>query len=153
LAVAALAACSSTSSSPSGGNNADAGTTADAEPAPDDGGATQDAPADSAANATWTYLYTTYFASGTPGHCGNGGCHASSQGGFKCGSDKTTCYNGLVTAKLIGTTNATQPLVNPKVTPLAWFNSGGAMPEDNPVANPAAVKDLQAWVAAGATND
>jgi hypothetical protein len=70
-----------------------------------------------------------------------------------CGHDATTCYQGLVKAKLIGTEAKTQPLVDPKATPLSWFNSGGAMPQDEPQTNAAAASDLEAWVAAGAKDD
>jgi hypothetical protein len=144
----ALAACSSSSSS---GPVAET-SGADAQPDPD-AGAHDDASDGTGAADTWTYVYTTYFGRGTPGHCGNAGCHQKIQSGFMCGTTKDTCYNGLVAKRLIGTKEATQPLVDPKLTPLAWFDTNGAMPQDDAVPNAAAVKDVQAWVAAGAKND
>ncbi len=101
---------------------------------------------------TWTKLYTSYFGPGTPGHCGNSGCHSTTRAGFKCGATKTTCFSGLVAAGLVSTTNpSSSTLGNPQQSPLAWF--GGPMPKDNAVANPAAAQAVTAWLTAGAHND
>jgi hypothetical protein len=148
FATFALVACSSSSSpSPSPSENPGAAEDSGA-PGAADGGAHV-----TAAKGTWGYVYANYFAAGTVGHCGNAGCHAQVRQGFLCGKDANTCYHGLVNAGLIGTSAKTQPLVDPKVTPLSWFNSGGEMPEDAPQANAAAAGDLQAWIASGAKND
>jgi hypothetical protein len=110
-----------------------------------------DAPSD---KTTWSYIYGTYFGSGTPGHCGNAGCHQTIRRGFACGTDKSSCYNGLVAVGLIGTRAPTQPLVDPTASPVAWFNQKtGSMPADNPVANTLAEREVRAWVAAGANDD
>ena len=121
---------------PDTGSDAGAGPVADAGPPP-----------------TWTALYNQYFGPGTPGHCsGTGGCHTNVRGGFKCGTDKDTCYAGLVAASLIDVNDPAQStLAIPGASPLAWF--GGGMPIDNPAPNPAAAAAIEAWVAAGAPND
>jgi hypothetical protein len=102
---------------------------------------------------TWTELYNNYFGPGTPGHCsGTGGCHTNTRGGFKCGTNKNECYNGLVTAGLVTPSTPTQsPIASDSESPLAWL--GGGMPLDNPTANPTAAAALKAWVAAGAQNN
>jgi len=100
---------------------------------------------------TWTMIYGSYFASGTPGHCGNSGCHLSTLKGFKCGSDKTTCYNGLVTAGYVTTATPTKsPIADLNQSCLTWF--GGNMPPGGG-ASAAAQKDITAWVADGAKNN
>jgi hypothetical protein len=118
--------------------NADAGTGTDPTPS--------DAP-------TWTEIYNKYLGPGTPGHCsGTGGCHTNLRGGFKCGRDKETCYQGLVAAGLIDPNNPTQsPLAIEGESPLVWL--GGGMPLDSAAPNPEAAAAIKAWVAAGAKND
>ncbi len=110
----------------------------------DSGGSSGGAP-------TWTTIYGTYFASGTPGHCGNSGCHSSTLKGFKCGADKTTCYNGLVTAGYVTTATPTKsPIADLNQSCLTWF--GGNMPPGGGSSS-AAQKDITAWVADGAKNN
>ncbi|HEY8926528.1 MAG TPA: hypothetical protein VIU64_19230, partial [Polyangia bacterium] len=65
----------------------------------------------------WTYVYNTYFAgtttSATAGHCAE--CHASMLGGFTCGSDKDTCYGGLVSVgQITPASPGTSPLADPE---------------------------------------
>ncbi len=104
-----------------------------------------------AGEPTWTTIYATYFGAGTPGHCGNSSCHASTLKGFKCGADKTTCYTGLVTAGYITpSTPAKSPLADPNTSCLTWL--GGNMPPGGG-ANAMAQKDLAAWAAAGALDN
>jgi hypothetical protein len=128
----------------------DAGTTDGGTPATDAA-----RPPDATANAapTWTQLYAQYFGAGTPGHCsGTGGCHTNIRGGFKCGANKTECWNGMVAVGLVTPANGTQsPLGIIGQSPLAWL--GGGMPLDNDAPNPAAAAAVQAWVAAGAQNN
>jgi len=102
---------------------------------------------------TWTELYTQYFGPNTPGHCsGPGGCHTTTRGGFKCGTTKAACFDGLAAAGLLDSANPTQSTLGSDTdSPLSWFN--GAMPLDNAVPNPAAAAAVKAWVAAGAHND
>jgi hypothetical protein len=154
FAIGALTACSG-SSSGSIDNGTDSGAGGgDAAPAPDGGGA-QDAHSDGATGAsdTWSFVYANYIGPGTPGHCGNAGCHQHIQSGFMCGTSKDTCYNGLLAKGLIGTKSNPQLLVDPAGSPVIWFSSSGVMPQDNAVPNAAATRDVGAWVAAGAKND
>lgn len=125
-------------------NETDAGSSSDGSaPSPDAGPA---AP-------TWTQLYAQVFGPGTPGHCsGTGGCHTNTRGGFKCGTSKETCYQGLVAARLIDSANpSASALASEAESPLVWF--GGGMPLDNPDPNPEAAALVKAWVLAGAKND
>jgi hypothetical protein len=143
MGLAALTGCSSASPSGSTGTHpADAGA--------DDAAEVVDTAAP--LPATWTAVYGAYFASGTPGHCGNAGCHATTRGGFRCGATKDTCYQGLVNASLISVVDpATSLISDAQSSPLAWF--GGNMPQDNPGPNADAAAALKAWVVAGAKND
>ena len=103
---------------------------------------------------TWTQLYAQLIGPGTPGHCsGTGGCHTNIRGGFKCGTNKSDCYAGLVAAGLVtpGANGAQSPLGVPGQSPLAWF--GGSMPLDNDAPNPAAAAAVKAWLNAGAQNN
>ena len=142
----------------------DAGPMKDGGPKPPDGGtdAGKDAsPLDAGSDAsvpvaapTWTTIYATYFAAGTPGHCGNSGCHQTIRSGFKCGTTKATCFQGLVTKGLVTpAAAATSPLGDANQTPLAWFGTGGGMPKDQAVKNTAAAKAVTAWLVAGALNN
>jgi hypothetical protein len=102
---------------------------------------------------TFTQLYNTYLGPGTPGHCNNAGCHASTpRGGFLCGTTKSSCYAGLVSAGLVtpGPNAASSPLGSDQ-SPLAWF--GGGMPLDDPSPNDTAAAAVTAWLAAGALNN
>ena len=123
-----------------------AGEDAGAGPGPGPGPAPSDGP-------TWTELYTTQFGPGTPGHCsGTGGCHTNMRGGFKCGTNKNDCYNGLVQAGLIDPANpAASKLGDENESPLVWF--GGGMPLDNSDLNPEGAAAVKAWIAAGAKNN
>ncbi|GAC1352467.1 MAG: hypothetical protein NVSMB1_15620 [Polyangiales bacterium] len=101
--------------------------------------------------ATWTATYTQFFGPGTPGHCGNSGCHAQLHAAFKCGS-KDECFNSMVAKGLIDRVHpSASRLGNHANSPLAWF--GGAMPLDNPTPNPDAARAVTAWLASGANND
>jgi hypothetical protein len=101
---------------------------------------------------TWTEIYTGYFAASSLGRCGSSGCHSSSRGGFKCGSDKDTCYQGLVTAGYVDATNGAQSAIADKTqTCLSWFGGGGNMPGGS--ANAKAAADISAWVQAGAQDN
>ncbi len=107
---------------------------------------------DAGPHPTWTALYNSYFGPNTAGHCGNSGCHSSARAGFKCGPNKTTCYDGLVAKGLIDRTNpARSTLGDGSASPLAWFS--GNMPADNAVANAAAARAVSAWLNAGASRN
>ena len=102
---------------------------------------------------TCSDVCATLIGPGTPGHCsGTGGCHTQLKGGFKCGTDKDTCFAGLVAKGLINTSNpSASSLINEAESPLAWF--GGGMPIDNPSENPEAAAKIKAWVLDGAKNN
>ena len=122
----------------------------DASPAPHDGGT--DAQDASPPTPTWTALYGHWFGPGTPGHCGNSGCHSTIRSGFECGSTRSSCFSGLVAAGLVSTSHpASSVLGDPNQSPLAWF--GGRMPKDHAVANPAGALAVTAWLNAGAPNN
>ena len=97
---------------------------------------------------TWTTIYTDYFGAGSLGHCGDSGCHLASKSGFKCGSDKTTCYNGLVKSGFVDGTSST---LSTSSSPLTWFGSGNMPPSGGSSA--AAKADITAWVKAGALDN
>ena len=123
-----------------------------AHDAPSD--AVHDAPRETGGGPTWSALYAGYFGPGTVGHCGNVGCHAATQAGFKCGASATTCYNGLVNKGLINPQNPSQSIfANPQLTPLSWFGGAGPMPKDQAGPNAAAAQAVTAWVAAGVPNN
>jgi hypothetical protein len=127
-------------------------TTDGGAPDTNDGGVAVDA---SGPAPTWTQLYAQFFGPGTPGHCsGTGGCHTTIRGGFRCGTTKAMCYQGLVQAGLVTpgpTTGPQSPLGVVGQSPLAWF--GGGMPLDNDAPNPQAAAAVKAWLNAGAQNN
>lgn len=91
---------------------------------------------------TWTAIYARYFAPGTAGGCAStSACHAKTM------SDAPSTYSWLAQRGYI--TGSRSALVGNNSC-LRWF--GGNMPP-HPSRNEDAVRDLQAWVAAGAAND
>jgi hypothetical protein len=105
---------------------------------------------------TWTFLYTTMFSpTGTSPCAVNGGCHTFSKSGFKCGTDKTTCYNGLVSSGWItpGASASSSPFVDPAQSPLCG-SLGGNMPRTYghcPTATD--VTNIKTWLGTGAPNN
>jgi hypothetical protein len=139
-----------------GGGTADAGSSSQGKDSGSsqatDSGATNEDSGGGPSAPTWTDVYTAYFAASSLGRCGSSGCHVSSRGGFKCGSDKGTCYQGLVNAGLVDATNGAQSAIADKSqTPLSWYGNGGNMPGGG--ANAKAAADITAWVNAGAQNN
>jgi hypothetical protein len=128
-------------------------------PAPPSDGSNDEAPvgpeafAAAAGPTTWTQLYNRFLGPNTAGHCsGTGGCHTTLKGGFKCGTNKDTCFQGLVDAGLVNPDSpADSPLARVNESPLAWF--GGGMPLDRPEPNPAAAAAVKAWINGGAKNN
>ncbi|MES1179279.1 MAG: hypothetical protein ABUL62_33495 [Myxococcales bacterium] len=121
-------------------------------------GSSPDKPADPPGSPAPTYseLYASYFAAGTPGHCATAGCHADpGHTVWLCGSTKGDCYAGMVTVALIDPADPTHSsIADAHRSPLVWFNpSGGNMPFDAQVANNAGRDAIAAWVAAGAQDD
>ena len=143
VTVGSLPACGS-------GQGADG--TGDTTGALDDDAVTDDA-ADGGAKTTltWTKIYDEAFGPGTPGHCGNSGCHGTIQAGFLCGSTAATCLAGMKTKGLLSTkAPKTSTLGSTTSSPLRWVHTGGVMPADNKTAEPKLAADIEAWVKAGA---
>lgn len=110
----------------------------------------------SATAPTYTQLYTKYFATGTPGHCGDAACHdvEASGTGWVCGTTKDTCYSGMLGIELIAPlAPKASRIADPKNSPLSWINPNGAMPNDNPMPFPEGRDAILAWVAACAQNN
>lgn len=141
-----LAACSSDSASES----PDAGS-------PSDASSTACVPPTGGSALTYTQLFTTYFAPGTPGHCANAACHGNPGNTWTCGTTKDTCYAGMVGVGLINTTNPKASLIaNTSSSPIRWVNSNpstGIMPADSTAANNAGRDAIIAWVNACAQNN
>lgn len=105
---------------------------------------------------TYTELYNKYFAAGTPGHCAAAGCHLDSVNGWTCGTNKDTCYKGMVGAgaEIINpTTPKLSTIGDPKNSPIVWINPSGNMPNDAIAPFPEGRDAILAWVAAGAQNN
>jgi len=108
--------------------------------------------AENADAPTFSELFDTYFAAGTPGHCATAGCHADpGHNVWRC-QDEDSCYEGMRDVGLIdATTPAKSWIADPKRSPLTWINpAGGNMPLDAQGDNDAARTAIEAWVAAGA---
>jgi hypothetical protein len=104
---------------------------------------------------TYTELFATYFAPGTPGHCATAGCHADpAHTIWLCGTTKDSCYAGMVDQGLIDPANpAASAIGDPTASPLSWINPSGAMPFDTAGPLPAGRDAILAWVAACAQNN
>ena len=105
---------------------------------------------------TYSELYTSYFAPGTPGHCATAGCHADpAHTTWLCGASKGDCYAGMVSIGLIDLSNPTQSrIANVQRSDLVWVNpTSGSMPFDDQVANDKGRDAITAWVAAGAQDN
>ncbi|HEY6475949.1 MAG TPA: hypothetical protein VI456_05160, partial [Polyangia bacterium] len=118
---------------------------------------------------SWSYVYSTYFAGGTPdggaftlGHCAE--CHTSTGRGagfFVSGTNKDDFYSGLVHINQISPdAGASSAFGNPATSPLYWFgqrsNGLALMPQDvqpQDIPNPRAVAAVCGWIKAGAIND
>jgi hypothetical protein len=92
--------------------------------------------------------------SGTSACSRNGGCHTSSQSGFKCGTSKTTCYNGMVSYGMLspGSGAASSSLVDSSSSPLCG-TLGGNMPKGGGCVTDAQITTIQAWLATGAPDN
>jgi hypothetical protein len=89
---------------------------------------------------TWTEIYATYFAPGTAGSCaGTGNCHPDVM------ADAASAYTWLAQRGYVA--GAHSALISRTNSCLRWF--GGNMPP-RAAPNEDAVRDLEAWVAAGA---
>jgi hypothetical protein len=125
------------------GSATDAGTT--------DAGASDAGATDGGQALTWSSIYAEAFAPGTPGHCGNSGCHETTNSGFACGTTAATCLSGMIAKGLLSTTDPTaSTLGNTASSPLRWVSTSGVMPADNKTAEPALGADIEAWIKAGA---
>ncbi len=115
-----------------------------------DAGVMMDPPPDP---GTWSYVYLNDIGPGTPGHCGDSGCHSSSRGRFLCGSTKDSCYAGLIASGLVSTSLKEKSALASKTGVLAWFDPSGGMPQDEAKPNAQAAADVIDWLKAGAQND
>lgn len=106
---------------------------------------------------TYTDLYATYFAVGTPGHCAKSGCHGDPDHNvWLCGTNKDTCYQGMLGEGLINAANpVASKLSDPASSPLIWVNPGsGFMPADAATTPNAAGRDaITKWALACAQNN
>jgi hypothetical protein len=103
---------------------------------------------------TYTDLYTKYFAAGMPGHCATSGCHLDAVNGWACGTDKDTCYTGMVGIGLIDPANPLASRIgDPQTSQLSWINVNGFMPLDAVAPFPEGRDAILAWVAACAQNN
>jgi hypothetical protein len=109
----------------------------------------------SGAAATWTSLYGHVFGPGGSSSCvAGGGCHTTLRGGFKCGTSKDSCYNGIVNSGLVnlGGSASSSPLVSPSQSPLCG-SLGGNMPQGGTCVSSANLNEIKSWLANGAQND
>jgi len=89
---------------------------------------------------TWSQIFSSYLkGSSTAGRCA--GCHSQA-------SSASNLYSWLQGKGYISGTSS--PLVDPNQSCLSWY--GGNMPPSGP-SNANAVKDMNAWAAAGAQNN
>jgi len=123
-----------------------------APPPPPDAGGCPPPPGSTA--PTYTELYTKYFADGKPGHCATAGCHLDASNGWACGTNKDTCYAGMVNIDLISPAAPQQSRIgDPQNSPLSWINLNGNMPQDAVMPFPEGRDAIRAWVAACAQNN
>jgi hypothetical protein len=95
---------------------------------------------------TWSEVYTTYFAAGTPGNCT--GCHMNQPGRPNFGSSAATMWSALSTdGYLPGGAKTRIDFV------LRWCTATGTMPKNNPAENAAGCAAVQSWLNAGALNN
>jgi hypothetical protein len=134
---------------PQDGGAADSGEPVDAGPV--DSGPVDAGPVDAGPSVTWTTIYDEAFAAGTPGHCGNSGCHETTTAGFACGTTAASCLSGMITKGLLDPANpSASTLGSSSSSPLSWVNANGFMPADNQASEPQLGADIVAWVKAGA---
>ncbi len=112
-------------------------------------------PPDLSPPPTYATIFSALLDAGTPGHCATAGCHADpGHHLWLCGTNKESCYRGLVGVGLIDPHAPTHSLIaDPENSPLSWINPNGPMPFDSPGANPTARAMIIEWVAAGAHED
>jgi hypothetical protein len=117
-----------------------------------DAGTSKDA--GSAGGVTWTTIYNTVFGPSGTSTCAGSSCHTGSRSGFACGSTKTTCYNGFVSAGYItpGASASSSALVDPNQSPLCG-TLGGNMPIGHSCVTAAQITTIKSWLAAGAPNN
>jgi hypothetical protein len=104
---------------------------------------------------TWTELYNGIFGPTGTSNCSlSSSCHVQSQGGFQCGTSKTTCYGGLVKAGLVtpGAGASSSALVASGQSPLCG-SLGGNMPRQGSCVTSAQIAKIEAWLATGAPDN
>jgi hypothetical protein len=110
--------------------------------------------------ATWVYVYDTYFAPGTMGHCQAQGCHASGTGARSFGDTRSALYDAFASRGLIvpGSPASASPLLDPSRSRLSWVNPGGNMPSGDlrtpcDLGSLAAVAAMRGWLDAGGARE
>jgi hypothetical protein len=98
---------------------------------------------------TWTQIYAADFGPGSPGRCGDSGCHASTRSNFRCDS-QSDCYSHFQSTGALGSGGW---LTDPNNSYIWWFSNGGNMPTDNNQPSAQGLMDIQTWVANGAPNN
>jgi hypothetical protein len=109
----------------------------------------------SGGGVTWTQLYTSLFGQGGTATCVGSSCHTFSHGGFTCGTSKTSCYNGFVSAGWInpGSGASQSPLVDPSQSCLCG-SLGGNMPKfPGQCPSSTDVQNIKSWLATGAPDN
>jgi hypothetical protein len=104
---------------------------------------------------TWTELYNGVFGTSGTSNCAlSSACHLHTQSGFQCGTTKTTCYDGLVSAGLVmpGAGASSSVLVTSGQSPLCG-SLGGNMPRQGACVTSAQLAQIQAWLGSGAPDN
>ncbi len=104
---------------------------------------------------TWTQLYNGVFGPTGTSACTGSSCHTNTKSGFKCGTSKTTCYNGFVSSGYItpGANASSSPLIDPAQSCLCG-SLGGNMPAGSaPCITNTQLTQLKSWLASGAPNN
>lgn len=95
---------------------------------------------------TWTDLYQTYMVVGSLGNCALGGCHDGNM------DNPSEAFGYLKSQGYVG--GPDPALVVPGSSCLSWVGASGLpMPPNGETMNAMAMKDFQAWAAAGAKNN
>jgi hypothetical protein len=131
------------------------GATLRRDPRPDPIASAPCVPRTGASAPTYSELFASYFAAGTPGHCAAAHCHGTvGTNVWLCGDSADSCYRGMVRVGLIDAKNPTHSAIADAArSPLSWVSSSGDMPADAAGSMPEARDAIGAWVAACAPND
>jgi hypothetical protein len=105
----------------------------------------QGACTDALNDAQWAKIYAAYFGEGTTGHCGD--CHGTRRGGLLVGDAAEPFLTGMIESGLVNSSDPPHStLIDPRMSPLRWFNANGPEPRGSAVANEQAAADVKAWL-------